>query len=54
MANVFISYARNDAQFVCDQLVPALQQLGYAPWIDKESIPGSVQPRFRRCHHRAR
>lgn len=43
MANVFISYARNDCQFVRDQLLPALQQLGYGVWLDLESIPGSVE-----------
>ena len=43
MANVFISYARYDAQFVRDQLLEALRQLGYAVWIDLESIPGSVE-----------
>jgi len=43
MANVFISYARNDAQFVRDQLLEALRQLGYTVWIDLESIPGSVE-----------
>ena len=43
MANVFISYAHNDAQFVRDQMLPALEQLGYTVWVDLESIPGSVE-----------
>lgn len=43
MANVFISYAHADAQFVHDQLLPALQQLGYEVWLDLDSIPGSAQ-----------
>ncbi len=43
MANVFISYAHADAQFVRDQLLPALQQLGYTVWLDLDSIPGSAE-----------
>ena len=43
MANVFISYAHADAQFVRDQLLPALQQLGYAVWLDLDSISGSTE-----------
>ena len=43
MANVFISYARNDSQFVRDQLLEALRRMGYNVWIDLDSIPGSTQ-----------
>ena len=43
MASVFISYARSDAQFVRDQLLVALRQLGYTIWIDLDSIPGSTE-----------
>ena len=41
-ANVFISYAREDGQFV-GHLCGALREAGYTPWLDRESIPGSSE-----------
>ena len=38
-AKVFISYSRDDINFA-DQLVAALEGTGFAPLIDRHSIPG--------------
>ena len=42
MADVFISYAREDTDFV-DRLGEALESAGKTAWIDRESIPGAAE-----------
>ena len=43
MNTVFISYSRDDTQFVAGHLADALSELGYSVWIDRENIPGSTE-----------
>ena len=46
-SDVFISYAREDAAFVRDRLVPELERRGKVPWVDLEAIPPGADWRDR-------